>query len=66
MNKYDDFGMLTDNLQLVNFSLNQQFSMKDSVKMVACCAEFANMVNTSVQIPKLDVDKLIYRFCENS
>jgi hypothetical protein len=38
MNKYDDFGMLTQNMDLINFSLNQQFSMKDSIKMIACCA----------------------------
>jgi hypothetical protein len=43
MNKYDDFGMLTENLQLINFSINQQFGMKDAIKMVACCAEFSNL-----------------------
>lgn len=37
MNKYDDFGMLTENQQLIASSLNQQFGMKDSIRMVACC-----------------------------
>ena len=37
MNKYDDFGMLSENEQIIGFSLNQQFGMKDAVKMVACC-----------------------------
>jgi hypothetical protein len=46
MNKYDDFGMLTENQQLINFSINQQFGMKDAIKMVACCAEFANLATT--------------------
>ena len=53
MNKYDDFGMLTQNMDLINFSLNQQFSMKDSIKMIACCAQFSNMSTTREQIGKL-------------
>lgn len=38
MNKYDDFGMLTENAQYINFAINQQFGIKDAIKMVACCA----------------------------
>ena len=37
MNKYDDFGMLSENAQFINFTLNQQFGIKDVIKMVACC-----------------------------
>lgn len=37
MNKYDDFGMLGENIQFIHGSITQQFSMKDAVKMVACC-----------------------------
>lgn len=55
MNKYDDFGMLAENQPLVNFSLNQQFSMRDAVKMVACCAEFAALATTRQQVDKLEV-----------
>lgn len=53
MNKYDDFGMLTENMNLINFSLNQQFGMKDAIKMVACCLEFANLPTTRDQVAKL-------------
>jgi len=38
MNKYDDFGMLSENAQFINFTINQQFGIKDAIKMVACCA----------------------------
>ena len=38
MNKYDDFGMLSENAQYINFAINQQFGIKDAIKMVACCA----------------------------
>ena len=37
MNKYDDFGMLTDNLGYIHSKINQHFSIKDAVKMVAGC-----------------------------
>jgi hypothetical protein len=53
MNKYDDFGVLVESVQLINYTINQQFSMKDTIKMIACCAEFANMPTTSDQVPKL-------------
>jgi len=45
MNKYDDFGMLMDNLPVINRTLNQQLSVKDGVKIVAFCMEFANLKN---------------------
>jgi hypothetical protein len=37
MNKYDDFGMLMENQNLINMMINQHFGMKDGIKMVACC-----------------------------
>lgn len=49
MNKYDDFGMLAENIPLINVSLNQQFGMKDAIKMIACCSEFANLSTSRVQ-----------------
>lgn len=55
MNKYDDFGMLAENVQFIHSIINQQFSMKDAIKMVACCLEFANMPTTREQVPKLEV-----------
>jgi hypothetical protein len=37
MNKYDDFGVLMENIPEINRKLNQQFSMRDGVKTVAFC-----------------------------
>ncbi len=66
MNKYDDFGMLAENSQLINYSINQQFSMKDTIKMIACCMEFANMPTTAEQISKLEVNIWLLSCCWNS
>jgi hypothetical protein len=63
MNKYDDFGMLSENAQLINFSLNQQFGIKDAIKMVACCMEFAGFTTTGEQIPKLEVHSTLCSSC---
>lgn len=63
MNKYDDFGMLTENIPLINMSLNQQFGMRDAVKMVACCTEFANLPTTRDQVIKLEVSEMAFRIC---
>ena len=66
MNRYDDFGMMAENEQLINFSVNQQFGIKDAVKMVACCVEFSGMPTTSKEIPKLEVLPIPCSFCSGS
>jgi len=38
MNKYDDFGMLASNQELIMYQLNQHFSLRDARIAVACCA----------------------------
>jgi hypothetical protein len=55
MNKYDDFGMRTDNWPVVNSMVNQQFGMKDAIKMVSFSIEFSNLATTREQIPKLEL-----------
>ena len=58
MNKYDDFGMLAINQEIINYQLNQHFGIKDGLMVVACCNEFAGLSTNKAQEVKL---KALYK-----